>query len=123
MPSRYCASVNHWRRSTRSRCMAATSATGPPKPVAPSSRKYRASGPGSGRAGSFLIEGVEIGEDRGAAVEALLIVAGGKSDGSDEARHAAGLRTSELLVLEVNVMDDFGDCLERAVLHAEAAEQ
>src|SRR5438445_98283 len=56
-PSRYSSSLNHRRSSTRSRCMKPTSAMGPPNPVVPSWRKYRA------RSASENADAADAGEE------------------------------------------------------------
>src|SRR4030088_1020379 len=66
---------------------------------------------------------VEIVEDRAAASEPLLVSPMRHRDAGDQSLDAAGFVSSELAVLQVYVVDDFGDRLERWVGQAGVAEQ
>src|SRR5882757_11465631 len=66
---------------------------------------------------------VEIVEDRAAASEPFLVAPVRHRDAGDQSLDAAGLVPSELAVLQVYVVDDFGDRLERWVGQAGVAEQ
>jgi hypothetical protein len=56
---------------------------------------------------------VEVVEDRAAASEPFLVSLVRHRDAVDQSLYAAGLLPSELAVLQVYVVDDFGDRLER----------
>src|ERR1700730_12560400 len=66
---------------------------------------------------------VEIVEDRSAASEPFLVAPVRHRDASDQSLDAGGFVPSELAVLQVYVVDDFGDRLERWLGQAGVAEQ
>ena len=80
--------------------------------------------PKRSRSAQFLAEVlVEVVEDLAAAREPFLSAPVGHHEPSDQGLHAVGFVPPEFRVLEVDVVNDFGDRLDRRVGQAGVAEQ
>src|SRR5437016_2281622 len=73
---------------------------------------------------SLLLEVfVEAVEDRAALCEPRFVVLAGHADACDQAVEADHLGADELRILEVDVVDDLGDRLERGISELEPSQQ
>src|SRR5438874_1137258 len=68
-------------------------------------------------------DSVEIVEDRGAARYPLLVVLRLGTDAVDESLDAGRFLASELLVLEIDIVDDLRDRLQRRILESGTRQQ
>src|SRR5262245_50509283 len=66
---------------------------------------------------------VEVIEDRPAVGDALLVLRIGRANSRDEASDACRLLASELRLLQVDVMDDLGNGMERRIGEARPAQE
>jgi len=59
---------------------------------------------------------IEVVEHRGAALNTLGIVGGGGAYAVNQRFDAGNLGTAEFVVLEIDTVDDLGDCTQRGIL-------
>ena len=59
---------------------------------------------------------IEVVEHRGAALNTLGIVGGGGAYAVNQRFDAGNLDTAEFVVLEIDTVDDLGDCTQRGIL-------
>src|SRR5207253_10087033 len=69
----------------------------------------------------FFEIGIEIVEYAFAALDPLLIVARARANAGDQGPDSLGFRAPELAILEVDVVDDFGDRGSSGVIGPKAA--
>src|SRR5258708_27503337 len=90
-------------------------------PAAPSRRERTTCRPSS--AALLAEEGVEIVEDGAAGRDARLVVLVGHGDAGDQTLDPGAFLAAELAILQVDIVDDLGDRLQRGVAKEAAGEQ